>query len=280
MTTERLDLTNLGVLIRRGTRDALLTRWLWLSASGFALLAAGIVFLVLPGSRLTGGNVFGRTTASLVGLSQLVVPLMGLTLGAQVWARHREMGTLEFLLTHRVSRGEVFSGMLGGLAVALLGAVGFGYGVAGLVASVLGVGLDPVALVSVAGLSWLLAFVSAAVGSIIGLSVGRPSSALGAAVFGWLALVVLSDLGLMGAAFVTRMPVWVLFWSVCLNPLGSYRLASLHVAGSSLDALGAAGSYAVEQLGGATAATAVGILVFWLGVAGAAGRWLFEGRDL
>ena len=77
----------------------------------------------LPGFPVPRDVLFtGDMAEALAGaeLVLLVVPLMGLSLGALGLAAERERGTLDYLLAQPVSRAEIFLGKYVGLAAAML----------------------------------------------------------------------------------------------------------------------------------------------------------------
>ena len=275
---EGIELRIVGVVAAKTLRDAVRDRWFWLYCVGFALLAAGIALIALPDTGLTGDGGFGRTAASLVVLVQLVVTLMAIMLGARSLAGERESGSLRFLLSQPVSRSEVLVGTYAGLAAALLAAVCAGFGVAGVLSVVRSSGLDAVTLVSLAGLSWMLALVMLGIGMVVSVVTRRGSTALGAALLTWLVFVFVGDLGLMGTAASTDLPVSTLFFAAVANPVESFRLTTVLVLEGSLDVLGPAGAYAYDRFGDGLWRLTFGVLVVWI-VAPLALAWaLFRRR--
>lgn len=261
---EGIEVRLVGVVAGKTLRDAVRDRWFWLYCAGFALLAAGIAVIALPDTGLTGEGGFGRTAASLVVLVQLVVTLMAVMLGARSLAGERESGSLRFLLSQPVSRSEVLLGTYAGLAAALLAAVCAGFGVAGVLSVLRSSGLDAGTLVSLAGLSWLLALVMLGIGMVVSVIARRGSTALGAALLTWLVFVFVGDLGLMGTAASTDLPVSTLFFTAVANPVEAFRLTTVLVLEGSLDVLGPAGSYAYDRFGDGLWRVTLGILVFWV----------------
>lgn len=262
--TERPQWKLVIPIARKELGEAARSKWFWLWAGAFGVLAASLAAVALPGSQVAGYGSFGRTAASLVALVQIIVPLMGLTLGAQSLAGQRESGSLRFLLSHPVSRTEAFWGTYLGLALALLATAAIGFGAAGIVTVLRAGGAQAGAYVYIAGLSWLLAIAMLGVGMLISTFAKRASAALGISVFVWLVLTFLGDLGVMGTSVATRLPVGTLFATALLNPVEAFRLASLTVFSGTLDVLGPAGTYAVDRLGDALAAVLVAALVIWV----------------
>ena len=259
-------------------REAVRSKWFWLWAGAFAVLAGALALVVLPGSQVAGFGRFGRTAASLVALVQIIVPLMGLTLGAQSLAGQKESGALRYLLSHPVSRTEAYWGTYLGLAAALLATAAAGFGAAGIVTVLRGGGADASAFLRIAALSWVLALVTLGIGMLISTFTHQAGAALGVAVFVWLALVFLGDLGLMGTAIAPRLPVGALFTSALLNAIEAFRLASLTAFSGTLDVLGPAGTYAVDRLGAALTPVLLGVLAAWVVLPALAGWVRFSRR--
>lgn len=269
------------VIARKELRDAIRRRWFWMFSAAFAGLAALLANLALPGGVGAGASGFTRSASSLVTLVQLIVPLMGLVLGAQALSSERERGTLRFLLAHPVSRAEVLAGTFAGLMLALIGTVALGFGAAGVVTAIRGGAADAGIFLRVAALSALLAVTMLAVGLAIGAWARRPTTAIGTAVFAWLVFAFLGDLGLMGTAVFTGMPVSMLFTATAFNPVEAFRLATLAGFPGSLDVLGPSGTYAVDRYGGAVAPLLTVVLACWAILAATAAWHRFtRGRDL
>lgn len=275
---ERPERTLIFTIARKEVRDAIRGRWFWLYAIGFATLATVLASVALPGSQVAGYAGFGRTAASLVALVQLIVPLMGLVLGAQSLAGQSERGTLRFLLSHPVNRTEAFLGTYLGLAVALFATATIGFGAAGFVTALRSSTADAGSFIRIALLSWVLAAISLGIGMLISALTRKAGAALGIAVFVWLTVTFLGDLGLMATSIATNMPVDALFLSALLNPVEAFRLASLMGFAGSLDVLGPAGSYAIDRFGDGLDTLLLGTLAAWVVLPAAVAGWSFTRR--
>jgi Cu-processing system permease protein len=275
-----MDVIVLGRIARKEVRDALSNRWFLLYAAGFAVLALGLSRLSLGGGEAAGFAGFGRTAASLVNLVLLIVPLMGLTLGAAGLAGERERGTLATLLAQPVTRAEVLLGKYLGLALALVAALALGFGLAGGVVAFEGGAVDSSAYLAVVGFAMLLALTMLSVGFLISSAARRVGAATGVALFVWLALVFFGDLGLMGTAVTMRLNVGTLLGLALLNPLETYRIGAVQAITGTLDALGPAGVFAVRTFGGSLLALLVGALVAWIAVPLALAGLVFQRRGI
>ena len=179
----------------------------------------------------------------------LVVPLMGLTVGAGTIAADSERGTLTTLLSQPVNRGEVLLGKYLGLAATLAAALALGFGVSGLVMALAGGAGDAAGYASLVGLTFVLALSMLSVGVLVSVLAKKASVATGVALFLWLALAFLSDLGLMGSTVAFRLHVSDLFSLALINPLQVFKMSVLGSIHATLDVLGPAGNYAQQTFG-------------------------------
>jgi Cu-processing system permease protein len=246
-------------ILQKELRDALRNRWLWLFAGAFGALGLALGAL---GLTQTGGVLsFSRTVAGLINLTLLLVPLVGLILGAQSLAGERERRTLPYLLTQPIGRPELLLGKYLGLALAIAAALAAGFGVAGLLFAP--DGTDPGAYATLAGLSLLLGLASLSVGLLVSVLTRRTSVALGVALFIWFGLVLLGDLGLMGATIALQLPADELFLLALANPLQVFKLAAVLTIRPSLEVLGPAGLYGATTFGPWLGLLLTGLLVAW-----------------
>ncbi len=275
---ERTELRVVRALAVKELRDALRDRWLWLYTASFAALATAITGVAVSNAATIGFSGFGRTASSLIALAQLVVPLMGLTVGARSLAGQRERGTLMFLLSHPVSPTEVYLGVFVGNVAAMLAAVAGGFGAAGLVAAIRGAAVDPADLITIAGLSWLLAVSMIGVGMLVSVFARRSASAMGSSLVLWLLFVLFGNLGLMGTSMATHMSEAMLFSAATFNPVEAFRLSAMTALGGSLDVLGPVGTYAVDTFGDGVRWVTAASLVVWAVVPVLIGGALFRRR--
>lgn len=270
---------NVRTIAHRELRDALRSRWFVLYTVAFVVLGLAVSFVSAAGTGGTGLAGFGRTTAGLINLVLLVVPLMALTAGASAIASDRERGMLGYLLAQPVSRAEVVLGKYLGLGSALFAAITLGLGACAAILAAKGGRASPGSILWLTGLSLMLALGMLSVGMLISVLARRASVAVGTAIFVWLSLVFVSDLALMAGAVALRIRIERLFALSCINPLQVFKMWSLHAADASLDVLGPAGLYATEEFGPALHAIFAGCLGAWILVPLAAAAVLLERRS-
>jgi Cu-processing system permease protein len=269
---------NTLLFIQRELQEARYNRWLWLYALTFVALSSALVWLGLSALGQYGVAGFGRTGASLINLILLIVPLMGLTLGALSIAGERERGTLLYLLAQPVSAAEVLIGKYLGLALALTAALSVGFGLSGLFISWHGGLLQSDLYLALWGLTVLLALLSLALGFLISALARKGAPAMGTALFVWLLLVFLSDLGVMGTALVLRLSVEQLLGLALLNPLQSFKLMAILTVQGNLELLGPAGLYALRAFGDALVPFLLALLLGWTALALALSVVIFRRR--
>jgi Cu-processing system permease protein len=275
----RLDFRTVLTLARKEIRDSLRNRWFVLYTIAFAALALALSFLSQAGTGLEGYAGFGRTAASLINLVILIVPLMALTAGAASLAGERERGTLAYLLAQPITRLEILLGKYLGLAAAMTAALALGFGLSATIMAVRGGGTGGSSgFLLLVGISLVLALAMLSVGFLVSAIVRKAGVAMGAAIFLWLTLVFLGDLGLMGSALVMKLPVGDLFHLSLLNPLQVFKMTALGSINASLDVLGPAGIYAMQTYGSTLNVIFAAVLAAWVIVPLAVAQILFSFR--
>lgn len=251
-------------LAQKELRDALHNRWFLLYTIAFIGLSLALSYMSLAGAGIAGFAGFGRTAASLINLVLLIIPLMALTVGAQSLAHEQEQGTLAYLLAQPVTRVEVFIGKYLGLALSLLASLGLGFGIAGVVLALANGAGSPMAYISLVGQTFLLSLTMLSVGFLVSALTKRAGVAIGIGLFLWLTFVFLGDLGLMGTAITMRLPVEQLLWLSLLNPLQVFKMAAILDINATLDLLGPAGIYAMQEYGAQLRGVFLMLTALWI----------------
>lgn len=252
------------LLARREFRDAIASKWFVLYTIAFTALAVGVSLLSLSGVGSHGFAGFGRTAAGLLNLIMLVVPLMALTAGASAIAGERERGTLIYLLAQPVSRTQFLLGKYLGLSTTLVCSLCVGFGISGGVLAWRAGGVGVATYAILIGFTALLAMAMLSAGMLISVVSRRSSVATGVALFAWLTLVFVSDLGLMAGSILFKLRVQEIFGLAAANPLQSFKMAVIVNMNASLDVLGPVGAYASHTLGGALPWVLATSLLAWM----------------
>ncbi len=274
-----MDKTVVVAIAAKEARVGLRNRWFALYTILFSILIIGFVAFALSGSGLTGQAGFGRTSAGLLNLLLLMVPLIALTIGAQLIASERQDRSLDYLLAQPLTALEVYAGKFIGAALSLMLMLLIGFGGAGAVMAIRGGAGGAGSFLMLVLLTLLLGLAMLSVGYLISSFSRQTAAALGIALTLWLLFVIVGDLGIMGSSMVLGMSTETLLSLTALNPLNVYKLASVDLLHTSLDVLGPAGIYAVDHFGATFSYIMLGVLVLWIVVPLPIGYWLFKRTD-
>ncbi len=265
------------LIAAREVREALRSRWFVLAAICLLLLSLGLSLLGLSGAQRSGLAGFDRTTAGLLNLALLFVPLLGLSLGAMGIAGEIEDGSLAVLAAQPVTRGEVYAGKYAGMLLAMIAAILGGFGASGTIVALASGGGDAHAFLSLAAIAVLLGAVSLAIGTLLSVAMGSRARAAGAAFAAWIALVYLSDLGSMGLVLARNLGPDRVFLLAFLNPVEQARVLGTLALTQRPEVLGVVGLYGQDHLGafGLPAVLALA-LVAWAAGAVLSGMAVFK----
>jgi Cu-processing system permease protein len=280
LNRDLFDPAVVALLARKELADARRNRWFLLYVVLFAGLAMGLAYQGVSELRGLGVVGYGRVSASLVNLVLLIVPLMGLTLGALALALERETGTLAYLLAQPTTVGELLAGKFLGLASALAAALLVGFGAGGCLLAAHGGAAPPIPYLLGAVLALLLALVSVSLGLLLSAAVRKTHLAIGLAVLLWAGLTLFGDLGVLGSALVLDMDVRQLLTATLCNPLQVYKIAAIQVSQGHLDGLGPVGQYALRTYGRGLTPLLVGLLLLWTLAPLTATYWVFRRRGV
>ena len=258
-----LDFNNVITISLKELQDARRNRWYLIYVLVFTGLSLALAWMGMTGLGDYGLAGFGRTAASIINIVLLVVPLMGLTLGAISLAGERERNTLQYLLAQPVTQFEVLFGKYLGLAIALFSALVLGFGISGIFISLQGGSAEINLYLLMVLLAFMLALVSLSLGFLISSMVRKGSTAISIALFIWLLLLIFGDLGLMGTSIMLRLGVGQLLTLTLLNPMQIFKIAAILNIRGSLEVLGPAGTYALRTYGTQLMPGLIAILLAW-----------------
>lgn len=257
---------SVSLLVGKEVRDARRNRWFLMLMGIFVALSLLLTLFGLAGVGQSGATGFGRTFASLLNLSLLIVPLMGLLLGALTIAAERDQQTLHTLLAQPLTPAAIVLGKFLGAMLTLGAAVLMGFGSSGLIIYMTGADVPLAPFMGQLGLTLLLGWSCLALGLLISVLVRRGATAIGIALLMWLLLVFISDLGIIGTAIALQLRASTLLWLTLLNPLQVFKIAVVQLMEGNLEVLGSAGLYARDALGNAVLPILSGILAVWVAI--------------
>ncbi len=200
----------------------------------FAVLFAVLSSTVIASSGHEAAGVFTRSTAALLNLSLLLVPLVALLAGSLFIAGEKEDGRLALILTYPVSTRSLTVGLYVGSCISLWTVVALGYGSAS------------VALFATGGtwsafvfLSFVLTIVLTSIFLAIALFVGLVSSnrlqALGVSLFIWAFFVLFYEFIVLFLLSIVPKQ-WTIFLftgSIIFNPVELMRVWTVAALKSS-----------------------------------------------
>ncbi len=257
----KTDFKNINLIAQKEILSSFRNKWFLLYTIIYAALSLALSLIGLSGLEIYGVSGFGRTTASLINMILLFVPLMGLTLGAMSIAYERERGILLYILSQPVSYFEVLIGKYIGLALSILGSLVLGFGLSGFVIAFKGGSADVAGYLYFILLTFLLALVNLAIGMFISSFFRKYDTALGVSIFTWLVLVIFSDLGIIGTSFLVDLNINQVFILSLLNPVQVFKLSAVYSLKDNLEVLGPVGIYAVRNFGAGLQFFLIGILL-------------------
>jgi Cu-processing system permease protein len=275
-----MDTAIIRTIATREARTGLQSRWFLLYTAVFVVLIVAFAMLALAGTTGAGQTGFGRTSAAILNLMLLIVPLIGLTVGAQIIVSDRQSRHLDYLLAQPVSAAEIFAGKYLGAAALLIMMLVLGFGGAAVGLALTGSSGNYFGFAVLAVLTILLALAMLSVGFVVSSVTTQTSAALGIAVSLWLLFVIIGDLGLMGSAIVMNLRPETLLALTLINPLDTYKLLSVELLQASLDVLGPAGLYASDRFGAGLIPLLLGLIVVWILLPLPVGYWLFRRTDM
>jgi Cu-processing system permease protein len=275
-----MDIAIVRSIATREARSGLQSRWFILYTAIFVVLIVAFAMVALTGSAVAGQTGFGRTSAAILNLMLLIVPLIGLTVGAQAIVSDRQSRHLDYLLAQPVSSAEVFVGKYLGAATLLVMMLVLGFGGSAVAIAARGSTGNYAGFAVLSLLTILLALAMLSIGFVVSSFATQTSSALGIALSLWLLFVIIGDLGLMGSAIIMNIRPETLLALTLINPLDTYKLLSVEMLQASLDVLGPAGLYATDRFGAGLIPLLLGLIVVWIVLPLPVGYWLFRRTDM
>lgn len=219
------------ILAIAATEFRIQTRNRWLASATLLMLLFALA-LTFAGSAPTGTLGVDLLTVSVASMTTLAVylaPFLALMIAFDAVAGEAERGTLGLVLTYPLSRVEMLLGKFCAHLTVLAIAVTIGLGAAGAAAaSTGGAGAESLqALARLIVTAILLGASFLALGYLVSALSGSVAGAAGLAVGLWLVLVVLYDLGLLGAVVYDDGGAFtqgIFPWLLAANPADAFRL--------------------------------------------------------
>jgi len=264
-------------ILGKELRDAVRSRWLIAFAGAFALIALTLSLMQQGDGGIQG---FNRTTASLINLCLLLVPLLALILGAGAIAGERDRGTLATLLSQPLSATELLVAKYAGLTIAVWAAVTLGFGIAGVLLALVRPVADFGQYLLFIVLSGALASAMLSIGLVISVISDGRAKALAIAILAWFALVLFYDLAAIGFALFVTSSGQSLLLATLLNPVEAVRILAVLSLEPDLHVLGPMGAYLNLEIGTARSVVILSAAVLsWTAAPLVLAAAVFRGQD-
>jgi Cu-processing system permease protein len=238
-----------ALVAARELRDAMRSRWFIVAAGCFLALSLGLSMLGLAGAQRSGLAGFDRTTASLLNLALLFVPLVTLSLGGLGIAGELEDGSLALLLSQPITRCEAYAGKYLGLLAAVTASICIGFGATGVIVGVMAGSGNVRGFLALVALTLLLGTATLSLGTLLSVALRARARVIGAAFAVWLLLVYVSDLGTIGLALARNLGPGQVFTLALLNPVQQARVLGTLALTDRLDILGSVGVFGLDHFG-------------------------------
>ncbi len=238
-----------ALVAARELRDAMRSRWFIAAAACFLVLSLGLSVFGLAGAQRSGLAGFDRTTAGLLNLALLFVPLVTLSLGSLGIAGELEDGSLALLLSQPITRGEAYAGKFLGLLAAVTASICVGFGATGMIVGITTNSGNARGFLWLVALTVLLAAATLSLGTVLSVALRARARVIGAAFAVWLLLVYVSDLGTIGLTLARNLGPGPVFTLALLNPVQQARVLGTLALTDRLDVLGPVGMFGLDHFG-------------------------------
>jgi len=281
-----MDLDSIYFIAKKEVTDNVRNLW---------IIVITIIFAILTIAMSALGSIFsddwqglGMTVALMMGIVQLLVPIIALMLGYAAIVREIENGSMSTLISLPVKRMEIIIGKFLGLSGVLSFTILVGFGLAGIVIGIMVPDVNYVEYLVFIGATILIGIVYLTVALFFSTLFKKRSTALGGAIFLWFFFnmilpVILIGVAFAGAAFsdiiAGNAPDW--YYGVSLiNPMTAYSvLVTLNIG--SMGAMSAASaSPQLQYPDFYTSGLMLLILFTWLVGFLSLSYWRFNKKDI
>ncbi len=258
--------STLRIIVLYEIRDSLRSYRLIIYTAALAVFSSAILFFA---------GQSPRSSASLLNLLLLIIPLFGMLFGALSF--RDSLPFIQILLSRGISRRTVFAGKWLGMAAVLGMSVVIGLGI-----SLIFAGKGVLSVLFLLVLSFFLQMVFVSLSLLMGIAVRKREVIPAAALLTWFYFYVLYDLlvlsaGMFSNEFPLEIPIFVM---LVLNPLDLVRLVYLTQT-NLLQLMGFSTAVVSRTLGELFGAVfALILLAVWIVVPLVFGLRMFKKRDM
>ena len=259
------------------------------------LIIVTIIFAVLTIAMSALGSIFSDewqsldvTVTLMMGIVQLLVPIIALMLGYAAIVKEIENGSMNAMISLPVKRSEILLGKFFGLGSVLSFTILVGFGLAGVVIGIMVPDVNYLEYLVFIGATILIGLVYLNVALFFSTLFKKRSTALGGAIFLWFFFNMILPIILVGVAFAGaaiediiagNVPEW--YYGVQLiNPMSAYSaLVSLNVGNMDTISTGT-GGVQLHYPEFYTSGLMLAIIAIWIVSFLALAYWRFYKKDI
>lgn len=211
-------------------KESIRTKWVLTFGIIFFLLAVDIPDLYLATSGNLPPEYLTENLSDLLSVTFPLIPLLALPMGAVSIVDERESGTLQYLLSNPVTKGEFFLGRAVGLLLATTSVIIIGFGAASIVVYTTGVS-NYFSVVMIMAFAAMLNAAMLGIALIVSEFSKRKATAMGIGIMVWFLLAVVSSLDQLVISVNLRAGPVAALSLVLLDPIETARELTVYGAG-------------------------------------------------
>jgi ABC-type transport system involved in multi-copper enzyme maturation permease subunit len=211
-------------------KESIRTKWVLTFGIIFFLLAVDIPDLYLATSGNLPPEYLTENLSDLLSVTFPLIPLLALPMGAVSIVDERESGTLQYLLSNPVTKGEFFLGRAVGLLLATTTVIVIGFGAASIVVYSTGIS-NYFSVVMIMAFAAMLNAAMLGIALIVSEFSKRKATAMGLGIMVWFLLAVVSSLDQLVISVNLRAGPEAALSLVLLDPIETARELTVYGAG-------------------------------------------------
>ncbi len=283
---EKLLKKPVSVIAKKEIMDNIRNLWVIIMTIIFALLTIAVSAL---GSFFSEGwQSLDITVMLMMGIVQLLVPIIGLMIGYAAIVGEIEKGSMNMMISLPVNRIQIILGKILGLGGVFSFTILVGFGIAGILIGVMVPDVNYIEYLIFIGATILVGLVYLTVAFFFSTLFKKRSTALGGAIFLWFFFNMILPIILLGIAWagaaITDIamgiaPNW--YYSIQLiNPMSAYSaLVYLNLGGGGAVSVGGTTTQ-LQYPEFYTSGLMILVLILWIIIPFALSYWRFSKKDI
>lgn len=240
---------NLILMAKIDIKESLRSRWFLIYILTFAGLISVFFLSGVTDSRVAGFAGLTRLLLLFIQICLIILPIFILITTVRSISYDRDMNTLEYLLSYPISLYEYYFGKALGRGMITVLPLLLSFIVVSIVGAIKAIEIPWGLMTLYAMLLSTLGFVFLAFGFLISSVVKTQEMSLALAFFVWLFFLAFLDLGLIGLMMKSGINESVIYSVALLNPIQTFRVASMSLFDPNLTVIGAAAYYILDEFG-------------------------------